>query len=144
MNNHTLGQPNPEKRAIKLRKGSNYSVNRILQEFSRTFKRNNGPEVLDKLITDRPDKFFTIWGQFLKIASDRGETGQHQHDATALLNAMQSGRLAEQLASAVKEAERKLDNMIITDAQIIPNDPIDTTNKNDGPVTGQISPDKPR
>ena len=79
------------------------SQKRLLQAFQTTFEANgDGQKALVKLLHTSPSRFFDIW---IRMIGNNVSQPTEKQDVTAsngLLNALQTGRLAEQLAAMVK------------------------------------------
>ena len=98
----------PQKQAI-------YSQKVLLHYFQAVFDQPDdetgiarGVKYLNEMMERKPDKFFDIWSRLiLKSVPD-----QSPNDTThgqGLLNALQTGRLAEQLASLVTAGKKTLE-----------------------------------
>jgi hypothetical protein len=101
--------PTKQKRDIKSL--ARYSVKMLLQEFGKTLNTNDTKETLQKLMNDRPKEFFELYIKLLGKV-DITEQTEEVKDARGLLNALQTGRLAEELAQVVRSAKKNMNDNV--------------------------------
>lgn len=98
----------PQKQAI-------YSQKVLLHYFQAVFDQPDdetgiarGVKYLNEMMERKPDKFFDIWSRLL-LKSLPDQSPNDTATGQGLLNALQTGRLAEQLASLVTAGQKALE-----------------------------------
>ena len=86
-----------------------YTVKMLLHQFGLTFDSAECRDLLGKLARERPHQFLDMYIKLLGRI-DITEQTKEVKDARGLLNAMQTGRLAEELAQVVRSAKQNMNN----------------------------------